>query len=120
MERKLTEKQRKWIDYYIELGDATKAARKAGYSAKTANRIGSENLSKLDFFIKERLEAKQDDRIASQDEVLRTITEIMRNSEAADKDRLKAAELMAKRYGALECLADGNEGVVIVEDVPKD
>ena len=31
MERKLTEKQRRFVDYYIELGDATKVARKAGY-----------------------------------------------------------------------------------------
>ncbi|MDN5468621.1 MAG: terminase small subunit [Lactococcus raffinolactis] len=44
---KLTEKQKKFADYYIELGNATQAAIKAGYSKRTANRIGPQNLSKL-------------------------------------------------------------------------
>lgn len=40
----LTERQKKFCDYYIKLGDATKAAEKAGYSKKTVCSIGSENL----------------------------------------------------------------------------
>lgn len=106
---KLTEKQRRFIDYYIELGNATRAAKKAGYSAKTANRIGAENLSKLDFVIQERLAANQDDRIASRDEVLATITGIMRDESAGTKERLKAAELLAKRYGLLRDKPDSSE-----------
>ncbi len=42
---KLTEKQKRFADYYIELGNATEAARKAGYSSKTAKSIGQENLT---------------------------------------------------------------------------
>lgn len=121
---KLTEKQKKFIDYYIELGNATEAAIGAGYSEKTAKQIGCENLTKLDQHIKAKLEAKQDERIASQDEVLFYLTSVMRNqlkeevvvvegsgggeSQATTiekdvniKDRNKAAELLAKRYGLL-------------------
>lgn len=44
---KLTEKQQRFVDYYIETGNASEAARKAGYSKCIANRIGTENLSLL-------------------------------------------------------------------------
>ncbi|WP_288843010.1 terminase small subunit [uncultured Megasphaera sp.] len=43
---KLTEKQERFIDYFIETDNAAEAARKAGYSKRTANRIGLENLKK--------------------------------------------------------------------------
>ena len=40
----LTEKQQRFVDYYIETGNATEAARRAGY--KKPNPSGSENLAK--------------------------------------------------------------------------
>ena len=43
---KLTEKQKRFADYYIETGNGTEAAVKAGYSKKTARVIGQENLLK--------------------------------------------------------------------------
>lgn len=42
--RKLTVKQQKFADYYIELGNATQAAIKAGYSKRSARQIG-ENIT---------------------------------------------------------------------------
>ena len=42
---KLTEKQKKFADFYIKLGNATQAAIKAGYSEKTARFTGAENLT---------------------------------------------------------------------------
>ena len=95
---KLTEKQKRFIDFYVETANATEACRLAGYKGKNLEVVGSQNLTKLKEYIQERLSKKEDARIASQDEVLRTITEVMRNDLAADKDRLKAAELMGKRY----------------------
>ena len=47
----LTPKQRAFADFYIELGNAAEAARRAGYSAKTAKSIGAENLTKPDIKI---------------------------------------------------------------------
>ncbi|MDN5462602.1 MAG: terminase small subunit, partial [Lactococcus sp.] len=43
----MTEKQKKFCDYFIETGNATKAAIFAGYSEKTAKQIGQQNLTKL-------------------------------------------------------------------------
>lgn len=43
---KLTEKQQRFVEAYIETGNATKAALMAGYSKKTAYSIGNENLKK--------------------------------------------------------------------------
>ena len=53
----MTEKQKKFCDYFIETGNATKAAVFAGYSQKTAKQIGQQNLTKLDLkaYIDERL-----------------------------------------------------------------
>lgn len=103
---KLTEKQKRFIDYYIETGNATEACRRAGYRGDNLNKVGSENLTKLGDFIKERLEEKQNDRIASQDEVLEYLTSVMRGEEkdqfgfdASLQDRTKCAELLGKRYG---------------------
>lgn len=103
---KLTEKQRRFIDYYIETANATESAKKAGYSEKTAKNIGAENLTKLNFFIKAKLQEKENNRIASQDEVLEYLTKVMRNEEkdqfgldASLQDRTKCAELLGKRYG---------------------
>ncbi len=44
--KKLTPKQRKFIKEYPKDLNATQAAKRAGYSPKTAQEIGSENLSK--------------------------------------------------------------------------
>lgn len=102
---KLTEKQKRFIDYYIQTGNATESAILAGYSENSAKQIGSENLTKLDTYIKERLDKKEDKRIATADEVLRYLTAVLRGEEkdqfgfdASLKDRNKAAELLGKRY----------------------
>lgn len=104
--KKLREKQKRFIDFYIEYADAKKAAIEAGYSERTAKQIGCENLTKLDQFIKYRLEQKQSERIASQNEVLEYLTRVMRGEEkdqfeldASLQDRTKCAELLGKRYG---------------------
>lgn len=45
-DEKLTHKQKKYVDGYIEHGNGSKAARDAGYSAKTARQMSTENLAK--------------------------------------------------------------------------
>lgn len=120
---KLTEKQKRFADYYIETGNITEAAVKAGYSKKTARVIGQENLLKpaIKGYIDEKLEAMQDERTASAKEVLEFLTKSMRGeikeevvvvegtgdgtSEARTvkkqiglRDRIKSAELLGKRY----------------------
>jgi phage terminase small subunit len=143
--KRLTEKQKRFIDFYVELGNATEAARKAGYSEKTAKQIGNENLTKLDFFIKERLKELEDARIAKAEEVLQYLTAVMRGEETEEvvvvegqgdgfstattigkqvsaRERIKAAELLAKRYGLLSENMNINAemAVKIVDDINDD
>lgn len=105
---KLTIKQQAFADYFIECGNATEAAIKAGYSKKTAKQIANENLTKpyLKAYIDTRLKEMESKRIASGEEVLQYLTKVMRGEEkdqfdldAALQDRTKAAELLGKRYG---------------------
>lgn len=120
---KMTEKQKAFCDYYIETGNATEAAIKAGYSKKTAKVIGSENLTKpyLKQYIDERLAKIEDARIAKGEEVLQYLTRVMRGEEkdqfgldASLQDRTKAAELLGKRYRLFvdKVEADVNQTVV--------
>ena len=125
-ENSLTEKQKRFIDYYIETANATEAAIRAGYSKKTAKQIGSENLAKLDIFIKSKLEAKDKERIASQDEVLEFLTRVIRGEEkdqfdldASLRDRLESAKLLGQRYGTFTQKVEhsGTIPVVIDDDI---
>ena len=123
---KLTEKQKRFIDYYVETANATESAKRAGYSFKTAKNIGAENLTKLNYFIQERLQQLEDNRIASQEEVLQYLTKVMRGEEkdsfgldASLQDRTKCAELLGKRYGTFKEKVEvaGNIPVVITDDI---
>lgn len=105
MDKKLTPKQKAFADYYIETGNATEAARRAGY--KKPNVQGSQNLEKLSIksYIEERVKALDEKRIAKGEEVLQYLTSVMRGEEKDQfgldpslQDRTKAAELLGKRY----------------------
>lgn len=83
---KLTEKQRRFADYYIETGNATQSYIDAGYKA-TTRKVAEANARKLlanysvKKFIEERIAEKDDEQIAKQDEVLRYLTKVMRREE---------------------------------------
>lgn len=140
----MTERQKRFCDFYIQTGNGTEAAIKAGYSEKTAKQIANENLTKpyLKNYIDEQLQKLEDERIADTQEVLKYLTSVMRgeykeevvvvegygegcsaakivDKEVGAKDRLKAAELLGKRY----CLftdkvnVEGTAKVVIVDDL---
>lgn len=83
MKRKLTPKQQKFADEYIVSGNAADAARKAGYSERTARSVGQENLTKPDIknYIETRLKQLASKRVATQQEVLEFLTRIMRREE---------------------------------------
>ena len=99
---KLTEKQKRFCDFFIETGNATEAARLAGYKGKNLNRLASENLSKLDIqsYIEQRNAELEEGRIANIREVKIFWTAIMRDETAEMKDRLKASEFIAKTNAA--------------------
>jgi phage terminase small subunit len=116
----LTPRQQKFCDEYLISGNATDAAIKAGYSRKTAKQTGSENLAKPDLraYIDEQLAKIHSAKIADAEEVMKYLTSVMRGEhteqvlklvgegvqtvtdiDVSAKERLKAAELIGKRYG---------------------
>lgn len=116
MSKKLTIKQKKFADEYIISGNASEAALKAGYKNEVS---GRENLQKptVKSYIDERMKELDEKSIADQKEVLQYLTRVMRGKETEEvlasvgnfeqeiknisvgaKDRIKAAELIGKRY----------------------
>lgn len=137
----LTEKQKRFCDYYIETGNATEAYKKAykNNNQRTSESNGSRLLSndKVKNYIDERLKQIESKRIADAKEVMEYLTKILRNQEQEEvvivsengpeiikkdvsiKDRNKAAELLGKRYALWteKVDLDGNVGVTIIDDV---
>lgn len=127
----LTEKQKKFCEYYIQNLNATEAAIKAGYAAKTAYAIGAENLRKpqIQKYLDEIMGELRSERIAGADEVLEYLTKVMRGEvkdqngkNASIQDRNRAAELLGKRH---KLFVDKKEitgipdAVTIINDIPR-
>ena len=114
----LNERQKAFADYYIQTGNATEAAIKAGYSEKTARSIGAENLTKPDIsaYIRERLDEHSNKRVADANEVIEFYTAVMRGEvkdqfglDASLSDRLKAGDALMKRYAVTD---NGSKGII--------
>ncbi|MCM3701444.1 terminase small subunit [Paenibacillus macerans] len=139
----LPEKQKRFADFYIELGDGTEAYIKAGYKVKSRE-VAKVNASRLltnanvKNYIDAMIAQKDSERIAKQDEVLEFLTDVMRGQikeqfplglgmgeqtlvkkELDGKDRIKAAELLGKRYAMWtdKQQIDGAVGVQIIDDI---
>lgn len=120
----LNEKQKRFYKEYVVDSNATQSAIRAGYSKKTAYSQGQRLLKHVEGkkYLAELMAEKEKQLIANQDEVLKYLTSVLRGesksteivvegtgdgfSEArtiekapGEKDRLKAAELLGKRYG---------------------
>lgn len=135
----MTDKQKRFCDEYLIDCNATQAAIRAGYSPKTAKQTGCENLAKPDLkaYIDERLEEMHNEKTADAQEVLEYLTSVMRGEhkeqvlklvgegvqtisdiDVGAKDRIKAAELIGKRYGMFkDGLAVEVEPVTLINDL---
>lgn len=130
----LTDKQKRFCDEYLIDANATQAAIRAGYSAKTANEQGARLLANVSVkkYIEEHMEQMKSDKIATAEEVLIYLTAVNRGETKSavlarnelgaevvimkapdEKERLKAAELIGKRYGLFTDKI-GVEGVIPV------
>ena len=121
---KMTPKQQRFCDEYLISLNATQAAIRAGYTEKYAHTNANKLLQNttIKAFIEARMAEKESELIADQDEVLKYLTSVMRGKSQAEivvvlntgdfsseaqkvrkapdeKERLKAAELLGKRYG---------------------
>ncbi len=115
--------------------NATQAAIRAGYSKKTAYAIGLNNLKKPEMrvYIDEQLAQLHDDKIADAQEVMSYLSSVMRGEhkeqilqlvgdgvqqiadiDVSAKERLKAAELIGKRYGLFKDNIDLGGAVPVV------
>ena len=143
----MTEKQKRFCDEYLIDCNATRAYLAAYPTVKNsgvARRNGSRLLTYADIrsYINEELEKQHDEKTADAKEVLEYLTSVLRGesegseivvegqgegiSQAvvvkkppSEKDRLKAAELIGKRYGLYTDKTELNavQTVTIVDDV---
>ena len=100
-DEKLTPKQRRFCEEYLKSGNATEAAKKAGYKETSCRVIAAENLSKpaISAYIKRRLDEQEAAQVADSNEILKFYTAVMRGEikdqfgmDASLSDRLKAGD----------------------------
>jgi phage terminase small subunit len=120
----LTAKQQAFVQEYLIDLNATQAAIRAGYSAKTASFIGHENIRKPNIAeaIAEAQEARSERVEWSAAEILRDIREIAQNRRGVEpRDRLKAYELAGRHLGMFKDKIEhsGSMGVTISNDIPR-
>ena len=142
----LNERQKRFVDFYIQSSNSTESAKLAGYSQKNAYQVGSVLLMnpKIREAINARLKQLESERIAEDKEILEYLTAVMRGecedeivvnvgkgkgftqaekiaAKIGAKDRLKAAELLSKIRGMFlnkqEIELTANIPVVIRDDL---
>lgn len=120
----MTNKQKRFADEYLIDCNATQAAIRAGYSEKTAKQVGQRLLTYADVksYIDEQLQQLHSKTIATVEEVMEYLSSVLRGQSESEivvvegvgdgcssartmtkspdeKERLKAAELLGKRFG---------------------
>ncbi len=146
----MTDKQRKFCDEYLIDCNATRAYRKAYPNVKKDSSAAVcaaklLRIAKVQEYINKQLEKISSEKIADAKEVMEYLTTVLRgesqseivviegtgdgcsdarrmNKAPDEKEKLKAAELLGKRYGLFtdKLEVDGNAKVVITDDIPKD
>ena len=137
--RRLTERQRRFCEEYLIDGNASQAAIRAGYSKRSATVVSTTLMKnpQVQAYLKKLLDELHSAKVADAQEVLEYLTSVMRGEQSeqtlqligdgmqditsidvAAKDRLKAAELLGKRYGIFkENMGVTMDAVVIVDDL---
>ena len=135
----MTEKQKRFGDEYVLDPNVTQATIRAGYSEKTAYSIGQRLMKNVEVksYIDAALARLQAENVADAQEVMRYLTSVMRGESQSsvlslsgngaqeviekrpdEKERLKAAELLGKRYGLYTEKVDMDvQQVVIIDDL---
>lgn len=140
----MTIKQKKFADEYIISGNATQAAINAGYNERYAATNTDKLLKNTNIkaYIDDRMAELADKSIAKQDEILKYLTSVLRGETESseivveglgegvskakvmtkppsEKERIKAAELLGKRYGTWvdRVDLDADMGVIIVDNL---
>lgn len=139
----MNDRQRKFVTEYLVDLNAAQAAARAGYSKKTAYSMGPRLLTNVEIKgeIDRQLQEMQQKTIADATEVMQYLTSVMRGEQQEEvvvveavgdfcskarkldkavgaKERIRAAELLGRRYGLTEKIdVSGELGVVIRDDI---
>ncbi|HDR7786442.1 terminase small subunit [Bacillus cereus group sp. Bc252] len=145
-EHGLNERQLRFADLYLELGNASEAYRQAGYECKNKRTVETASSRllrnvRVKAYINGMLSKMSEKRVASAEEVLAYLTSVMEGKAVGSvvigegmgsqiieditptvTERTKAAELLGKRHRLFTEQVDlnANVGVTIVDDVEDD
>lgn len=116
-------RQKKFCEFYAECGNASEAARKAGYSERAVRRQAARLLSNVDIqaYIAELRDKSASARIASISQIRAFWSDVLNDTAAKTSDRLRAGELLARSSGVFLGVftkpKDGETIAAIREDV---
>lgn len=133
MKEELTERQKRAADFFVECGSKSKALKKAGYNKSSFSVFEKPEVKE---YVKKRLKSLESERIASAKEVMEYLTSVMRGEEKEEvivmeseggatnarnveksipvKDRIRAAELLGKRFGIYSDKSKAGENISII------
>lgn len=116
----MTERQKKFAEYYAQCGNAAESARKAGYSKNYAEHRTDEMLRNVEIadYIRELTEAAQTARIMTARERQAILSDIAKDNQNELSDRIRAIDTLNKMTGEYtqKVSIDGDVGVKIVDD----
>lgn len=124
----LTPKQKAFADEFLKCGNATEAAKRAGYSEQSARQMGTENLSKpsISSYIQERQKQIDDERIADIAEIQRFYSSVLRGEvkdqfglDASLETRIAAGRELMKRFEKTETNKNDSCGITIINNIPR-
>lgn len=113
--KKITPKQKKFADFYIECGNATEAAKRAEYSEKTAYSIGQRLLKNVEVsaYIAKRQQEIESERLCTLKEIQEFRSRVIRGEE---KDAFGLDIEICDRLSACNQL----EKALVIEEMEKE
>lgn len=98
---KLTERQKKFAEYYAQCGNITESAIKSGYSKKYAQSDACKILENpsVKAYLQELTEKSKNDRILTAIQRQEILSDIARNEENYISDRIKSIDTLNKMTG---------------------
>ena len=116
----MTERQKKFAEYYAQCGNAAQSAIQAGYSKKYANTNASKLLQNTTIteYIKQLTEDAQTARIMTARERQAILSDIAKDAQNELSGRIRAIDTLNKMTGEYtqKVSIDGDVGVKIVDD----
>ncbi len=116
----MTERQKKFAEYYAQCGNAAQSAIQAGYSEKYAGQNADKLLKNTNIadYIRELTEAAQTARIMTARERQAILSDMAKDAQNELSDRIRAIDTLNKMTGEYtqKVSIDGDVGVKIVDD----